>query len=188
MLQILLKCKGIFCGKIYIHVCVFHEILCVFHKNKIIFKAYKSYIVIHLKLLNSGDLKNPPLSSTPNDHKSLSMTRIKSPAHLVSRCLLMQPTPALHLFFFFWHFSEVWTCKRSLTGSIRNATSVFIHIARVAAPVLLWCWICYRKNRSGPSSMPTYKSSQFQREINHVNKQKEKPTTMKAKCILRICH
>lgn len=67
-------------------------------------KYYVYSIVIHLKLLNSGDLKNPPLSSTPNDHKSLSMTRIKSPAHLASRCLLMQPTPALHLFFSFGIF------------------------------------------------------------------------------------
>lgn len=41
----------------------------------------------------------PPLSSAPNDHKSLSMAIARSPAHLASSGLLVQP--ALTLYFFF---------------------------------------------------------------------------------------
>lgn len=66
----------------------------------------------------------------------------------------------------------------SLTGSIRNGTSVFFHLTRlaqVAASVLLLCWLCYRKNRSrAPHFMAMYKSSQLQREVHQVNTQKEK--------------
>lgn len=160
-------------------------------KKKSIFKTYRSCINTHLKLLNSGDLENLhyPLHRMTT-HLWAWLQPGLLPTWLPAVCGCSQLWPSI--FFFFWHFYEFWTCKMSLTGSIRNGTSVFILItslARIAAPVLLWCWLYHRKEQvQFPPSMPMDKSPQVQREMRHVNNQKAEPTTTKAKYILRICH
>lgn len=99
-LPTLLKWKSIFWGKMYIHICIFNEIWYLFHEKRSIFKTYRSCINTHLKLLNFGEARKPPLSSAPNDHTSLSMTTARSPAHLASSCLWMQPALTLYFFSF----------------------------------------------------------------------------------------
>lgn len=137
---------------VYTRLYIQWNMMCIpWEKN--ILKTCKSCIIVHLKLLHSWELENLHyflLQMTTSLWASLS--QVSSLLGLPTCCWCSQLWPSGR-FFYFWHFCEFWTCKKPLTGSIRNGTSVFIHItslAQVVAPVLFWCssWLCYRKTRS----------------------------------------